>query len=281
MTDWVRRFEDEQRHLVDPVRCTMVPDGHGRNVYAALYARRDFRSFQEFEAWLAWTTGLQGALITAGPSLERVDWKGPGHLKLPFAPAANAPMVHHALRSLAAGRRLGWARELSYVQGRLRSEDSLDAEAEEGWLTLFRLAGEEEEPLSWVRGRLPDAHYREHLISDLVVRLRVDLAGLGWFDASHAADGSRVWFKASQALSDALDHRRLPPPGSGVTEMVRALAEGEAVHLPGLGMLEATAVTDQRGARPRVTHVVRFQPDRALLHDLEEAMQSSTLPPGR
>lgn len=259
----------------------MAPDGQGRSVYAALYDARDFGSFAEFEAWIAWTTGLQDARITEGPSLNRVDWSGPQHLDLPYATPSSAPTMRHAIQALAAGDAMRWVRDLGAVQGRLRSEHSLDAEVDGGWLTLFRLDTDDDPPCSWYRVDLPDPDFRIHLVSDLVVKLRVDLAGLGFFDASHDVEGSRVWFKASRVLLDALNHGRIVLGEPTVTQIVTSLVEGEDVYLTGLGMLEADQVVDPRGSTPRTTHIVRFQPDRALLLDLEEAVESSTVPPRR
>ncbi|MCA9567503.1 MAG: hypothetical protein KC656_06655 [Myxococcales bacterium] len=277
--EWIALFERQKRHLIDPRRCTVAPDGDGGSLYAALYDGRDFESFEEFEAWIAWTTKIQPSLITDGPSLGRVEWSGPSTLKLPYDALTPGPTLRHAIKALCTAPELDWVRALAPVNGRLRTADSLDAHVLDGWLTLFRLPGEEEEPLTWYRVDLPDPAWREHLVSDLAVRLRVELAGLGHFDSTCDDHGCRIWFKASPLLQDALDDGKAVIGSPLQTTIASSLLDGEAVYLTRLGLLEVDRVVDARSGEPRTVHVVSFQADTELLLDLDEAVRANTLPP--
>jgi hypothetical protein len=276
--DWIDRFERLGMHTLDPRRCTVVPDG-ASSVYAALYDLSAFASFDEFDAWLAWTLSLQPTLLTDGPTAAE-GWKGPATLKLPHTPLVTGRPLREAIVRWCLQPELHWVHQLRPVKGRIQTSDTLEAKTMEGWLTLFRLADDEEESLTWTRVDLPGADWRAHLISDLAIRLPVELEGLGHFDAAHGPDGSRVWFKASATLVAALEHRDTVA-GDLARQLVVALRRGEAVYLPEIGQLTADEVVDARGAERRTTFVIRFQGDTEFLLDLDEAVQARTLPPGR
>lgn len=278
-TEWVAHFERERMGTIDPRRCTVVPDTEG-SLYAALYDLRAFRSFDEFEAWIAWTVSLQPSMVTDGPGARR-DWAGPSTLHLPHTPHTTGRKLDDAIQAFCKRPEMGWVVELRPTKGRTRSADSLEVEVLEGWLTLFRLQDDEDDTLTWTRVDLPHGDWVEHLVSDLAIKMKVDLVGLGSFDAAHSADGSRMWFKASEQLITALEHRDAVGGGRTAHELVRALRRNEAVYLPGVGQLTADEVIDARQGARRTTFVLSFQADTEFLMDLDEAVQARTLPPGR
>ncbi len=280
MTDWAAYFTRHQRHLVEPRRCSIVEAPGGDRLCAALYDEEAFGSFEEFEAWLVWTADLAPSPFTDSPDVR--DWTAPRTLKLPHQPPSPGPQVRRTLHALCTDPRLAWLLPLPVVTGRIHDPRNVDAQVLGGWLTVFELDDEDDEDmLSWHRVEHPDRHWRDHLLTDLALGLKVDLEGLGQFDSAHGPRGSRIWFKASPVLQQALDYDEPAPPSPFATTLVATLREGVAVHLSRIGLLLSTPVVDSRGATQRTAHVVSFRADTELTLDLDERIETRTMPPPR
>lgn len=272
---WIERFEIRGQAETDPRRCVLAPTGGGRAVYAALYDIDAFSSLDEFVAWVTWTTQLQASLVTDGPT-ARHDWEAPNHLRLPHTPPAGPAEVRRAIQRL--GAITPWLTTLTPRAGRVHTRDHLDAETREGWLTMFVLDDDGEDPVRWTRVDLPNPDFVEHLVSDLAIELPVQLADLGTFH-SNTADAFRVWFRASEALTDAL-LRGYDLIGTPLDRaVVEAFRDEESVYLPRIGLLSAYQAMDPRTDPPVRTYRVGLTADTELLIDCRDAAHANTLPP--